>query len=134
MLFAKKVNLKMTQIRKQNWSAPAIMTVFILICMFIVFSFETIGILRRESNLDHRIIYINKGINLFMFYSLKLVTIKGQSNKDIQINDYTESITADVETITSKIKIDTIKKKEETNEKMMKMLYDAINPSEANFA
>jgi len=67
MLFAKKVNLKMNQIRKQNWSAPAIMTVFILICMFVVFSFETIGILRRESNLDHRVIYIDKGIYCFVY-------------------------------------------------------------------
>jgi len=60
--------------------------------------------------------------------------IKGQNNKDNLFNDQTETITVDRETITSKIKFDTIKMKEETNEKMMKMLYDAINPSEENFA
>lgn len=61
MLFVKKCSGKINQIRKQNWSAPAIMTVFILISMFLVFSFESIGILRRETNLDHRVVYLDKG-------------------------------------------------------------------------
>lgn len=62
MLFVNKCMGKVNQIRNKNWSAPAIMTVFILISMFLVFSFESIGILRRETNLDHRVIYLKNGI------------------------------------------------------------------------
>jgi hypothetical protein len=70
MLFVKKCMGKVNQIRKQNWSAPAIMTVFILISMFLVFSFESIGILRRETNLDHRVVYLDTGIlNLLTIFS-----------------------------------------------------------------
>jgi hypothetical protein len=61
MLSVNKFMSKVNILRKQNWSAPAIMTVFIIICMFLVFSFESIGILRRETNLYHRVVYINKG-------------------------------------------------------------------------
>lgn len=64
MLFVKKCLGKVNQMRKQNWSAPAIMTVFILICMFLVFSFESIGVLRRENNLNHRVVYLDQGIEL----------------------------------------------------------------------
>ena len=42
---------KFEAIRKKNWSAPAIMSVFILICMLIVYSFEAIGLLNKERNL-----------------------------------------------------------------------------------
>jgi len=62
MLFVNKCMGKVNQIRKQNWSAPAKMCVFIIICMFLVFSFESIGILRRETNLDRRVIYLDNGI------------------------------------------------------------------------
>ena len=68
MLFAKKIVGKVNQVRKQNWSAPAIMSVFILICMFLVFSFETIGLFRRETNLDHRMIYLDNGIYIYIFF------------------------------------------------------------------
>ncbi len=62
MLYVNKSIEKINKFRKQNWSAPAIMTVFILSSMFLVFSFESIGILRRETNLDHRTFYLDNGI------------------------------------------------------------------------
>ncbi len=49
--FARKAN----QFRKQNWSAPTIMSAFIVVCMVLVFSFESIGLLNKEKNLDFRI-------------------------------------------------------------------------------
>jgi len=37
--------------RKRTWSAPMFMSVFIITSMLLVFSFEQIGIFRKESNL-----------------------------------------------------------------------------------
>ncbi len=48
--FFKKAN----QIRKQNWSAPAIMTVFIIVSMVIIFSMESLGLAKKEKNLEFR--------------------------------------------------------------------------------
>ena len=41
---------------KQRWSAHTIFGLFIVICMIIVLSFETIGLARKEMNIDYRII------------------------------------------------------------------------------
>ena len=49
------VTKKAIEIKKNKCSAPFTLTVFILICMMIIFSLETIGILRKEKNLDYRI-------------------------------------------------------------------------------
>ena len=46
---------KFNQIRKQNWSAPTIMSVFIVICMGCIFSLESLGLLNKEKNLNYRI-------------------------------------------------------------------------------
>ncbi len=53
MMFS-KVSIKLNQLRKKNWSAPTIMSVFILISMIIVFSFEAIGLAKKEKNLEFR--------------------------------------------------------------------------------
>ena len=45
---------KVNQIRKQNWSAPTIFSVFITICMIIIYSMESLGITNREKNLEFR--------------------------------------------------------------------------------
>lgn len=45
---------KANRIRKRKWSAPAVMSVFILICMIVVFSFESLGILNKDKNLEYR--------------------------------------------------------------------------------
>jgi hypothetical protein len=53
---------KVNQFRKQNWSAPSVMTAFIIISMFMVYSFETIGILNKERNIDFRVSSPEKSI------------------------------------------------------------------------
>lgn len=55
MMFSRNLMKKANQIRKQNWSAPTIMSVFIVCSMILVFSFESIGLLNKEKNLDFRI-------------------------------------------------------------------------------
>lgn len=62
MMFAKNLIRKANQLRKQNWSAPTIMSAFIILCMFMVYSFETIGILNKERNVDFRISSPEKSI------------------------------------------------------------------------
>ena len=53
-MFNKRFIRKANQFRKQNWSAPAIMSVLILVGMIIIFSFETIGLTNKEKNLELR--------------------------------------------------------------------------------
>jgi hypothetical protein len=55
MMCSKNFARKANQFRKQNWSAPTIMSAFIVVCMVLVFSFESIGLLNKEKNLDFRI-------------------------------------------------------------------------------
>jgi len=57
MKLAKSTINKLYLLRKKNWSAPAIISAFILVCMIIVYSFETIGLLNKERNLDMRFSY-----------------------------------------------------------------------------
>ena len=49
-----KAIMKLNNLRKKQWSAPATMTVFILICMLIVFSMEALGLTNKEKNLQLR--------------------------------------------------------------------------------
>merc|ERR1712032_247715 len=46
------VNKKYTEYRRKYWSAPMLMSVFIIISMLAVFSFEQIGLFKKENNLD----------------------------------------------------------------------------------
>lgn len=55
MKIAKNTLKKLSQLRKKNWSAPAIISAFILTMMIIVYSFESIGLLNKERNLDMRL-------------------------------------------------------------------------------
>ena len=55
MTFSKKFALKFYQFRHKNWSAPTIMSVFIVICMIVIYSMESIGLLHKEKNLIYRI-------------------------------------------------------------------------------
>jgi hypothetical protein len=48
------ITTKMNKIRKQNWSAPAIMTVFLLFCMLLIYGLENIGLMNKERNLLYR--------------------------------------------------------------------------------
>ncbi len=55
MHYVEQIGKKFNRIRKQNWSAPTIMAVFILSCMLIIFSLESLGLANKEKNLDYRI-------------------------------------------------------------------------------
>ena len=63
-MFTKNFSRKANQFRKQNWSAPTIMSAFIIVCMVLVFSFESIGLLNKEKNLDFRISTPEKSKNI----------------------------------------------------------------------
>ena len=67
MKISKILITKAKYIRKQNWSAPTIMSVFIIICMIIVFSFETMGLANKERNLEFRHTTPEKSIFLLIF-------------------------------------------------------------------
>lgn len=51
----KDIYKKFNHMRKQNWSAPTIMSVFIAICMICIFSLESIGLLNKSANLNYRL-------------------------------------------------------------------------------
>ena len=51
---ARKYLKKINSIKHKNWSAPAIMSGFLILCMIIVFSFESLGLTNKEINLIHR--------------------------------------------------------------------------------
>ena len=53
---AKVLCRRFNQIRKQNWSAPTVMSVFIIICMLCIFSLESLGLMNNSQNLSHRIV------------------------------------------------------------------------------
>jgi hypothetical protein len=43
-----------TKLRKQKWSTPTIMTIFIMICMFLIYGMEQVGLANKNKNLLHR--------------------------------------------------------------------------------
>jgi hypothetical protein len=53
--YVSQLGKKFNRIRKKNWSAPTIMAAFILSCMLIIYSFESLGLSNKEKNLDYRI-------------------------------------------------------------------------------
>lgn len=68
-IFSKKIN----SVRRQNWSAPAIMSAFLLISMIIIFSFETLGLSNKDKNLEVRTFTPEKRIYkkiILIFYFL----------------------------------------------------------------
>lgn len=54
--------------RMNNLSAPGIITVFLLICLLVVYGMETLGLSNKEHNVEMRVTNLNLGI-LFIFYS-----------------------------------------------------------------
>ena len=65
MLYARVIAKNINQIRKQHWSAPTIMTVIICFFMLLIHSFETVGILNKERNIEYRIESPENGKNFF---------------------------------------------------------------------
>jgi hypothetical protein len=45
---------KMLRLRKARWSTPSIMTAFILICMFLIYGMENLGLTNKDKNLLFR--------------------------------------------------------------------------------
>ena len=56
------------------------------------------------------------------------------NNKKTEINDSAENLIVPETTVFSKAKKDTQKMKEQTIDKMMKMLLDSVNPSILNYS
>ena len=118
---AKVLCRKFNQIRKQNWSAPTVMSVFIIICMLCIFSLESLGLMNNAHNLSNRIVTPEINIKVIndktRFESLSsensINTIK--TNKS---NNVKNKITVKEEVIQHQIHE---KKKEALND----LLYDA---------
>lgn len=79
------LNRKLNEIKKRNCSAPFTLTVFLISSMLIIFSLESLGLLRKEKNLDYRIPTPE--------ISIKLVNIenKGEFSKIQEISEFTEN-------------------------------------------
>lgn len=55
MKLSKKLSLRFYRFRHQNWSAPSLVSFFLVACMIIIYSFETLGLLHKEKNLEYRL-------------------------------------------------------------------------------
>lgn len=132
MLFSKSFLRKANQFRKQKWSAPTVMGVFILICMMLVFGFESLGIAQKEKNLDYRIVTPEKCKSNFFYFLLILVIETITKDKISSISKNKANPTnKDLEVVSERIKVLTMKNKEEQTEQLMNMLvkgaHDQIN-------
>jgi hypothetical protein len=109
--FMKKAN----KFRKQNWSAPTTMAVFIIICMIIIFSFETIGLAKKEKNLDYRHVTPEKII--------KIVGEKKAQSGNSSINERYDFLLFKTRAVlNNQIKSIYMKNKEQHLEQMLKMM------------
>jgi hypothetical protein len=119
MMFTKNLLRKVNQFRKQNWSAPTIMTVFIITCMIIIFSFESLGLANKEKNLEFRYTTPEKSI-----YHLILVirTVSESTMRGVvEQNDLGDLM------LIQKLKVVSEKNKEDHIELMMRILFDGAN-------
>ena len=118
MKFTKAIIKKANHLRKKNWSAPTIMSVFIIICMMIIFSFETLGLANKEKNLDYRHTTPEKSkqlLNIGIKTVSEHISETGSSNYEISNEIITNKLI-------DKLKFLTERSKEETMEKMLKIL------------
>ena len=60
MLYRNYLSLKYTQYKKKTWSAPLLMSGFLIICLLLVFSLEEVGLFRKENNLNNQVMHIGK--------------------------------------------------------------------------
>ena len=124
MRFTKDFMKKANHTRKQNWSAPATMGVFILICMFIVYSFELLGLTNKEKNLEFRNSNRNEKGKIYshLYLVIKAFSQNKFENKKSKINNSTHDI-SNLKLI-DKIKFLSRINKQESQEKMLKILND----------
>mmetsp|Transcript_2298 Transcript_2298/g.2361 ORF Transcript_2298/g.2361 Transcript_2298/m.2361 type:complete len:161 (-) Transcript_2298:61-543(-) len=69
---------KFNDFKKQTCSAPFTLTVFLISSMLIIFSLESLGLLRKEKNLDYRIPTPE--------VTIKLLDIENKLEKNLQEN------------------------------------------------
>ena len=105
-------------LRKKNWSAPTIMSAFILFCMLLVYGFETLGLLNKERNLDMRSSNPESSIKL-KERDFKLLNKEKNYSKIIVQRNLTKN-----DYITKKIKHDSKKNKEKNIEFNKRILID----------
>jgi hypothetical protein len=98
----------------ERWSAPKKMTLFILICMIVVFSFESLGLTNKEGNLE-----IRKA-------SVILVQTEG---KEINHSPHSDIPT---QNLAEKLTSITQKTREEKKEKMFQMLIEGAHNPDPN--
>lgn len=123
MRFSTKVLCKkFNQIRKQNWSAPAIMSAFIIACMLCIFSLESLGLLNNSQNINNRI--FNQDYNIKIIHEVKvnnkekLSIISSNKSNNFIINKQTVLLE-------EPIKSEIFKKKNKKNKKLL--LEGALN-------
>jgi hypothetical protein len=81
------LNRKLNEIKKRNCSAPFTLTVFLITSMLIIFSLESLGLLRKEKNLDYRIPTPEINIKLVNIENNKI-----QENSEFTENKYFKSL------------------------------------------
>lgn len=83
--YSLKNNKRSYVLRLKNWSAPAIFSVLILICMFIIYCCETLGIAHKESNLIYRLNTVEKQ---FINTQLNEYHLLNKEKHNLSVNNY----------------------------------------------
>ncbi len=107
---------KAKRIAKQTWAGPGKFAVFIVLCIFVVATFESLGLSNREKNLEFR--------NL----SNMVIATEGSDPAEISYADLNKSTkikNLDAEEINQKIKISALKNIEDKNLERGNMLLNA---------
>lgn len=107
---------KAKRFAKQTWAGPGKFGVFIILCIFVVATFESLGLSNREKNIEFR--------NL----SNLVIATEGQDPSDISyadLNKPTKIKNLNDEEFNHKIKISTQKNIEDKNLERGKMLLNA---------
>jgi len=105
---------KAKRIAKQTWAGPGKFAVFIVLCIFVVATFESLGLSNREKNIEFR--------------NLSNMVIATEGTEEISyadLNKPTKIKNLDTEELNQKIKISTLKNIEDKNLERGKMLLNA---------
>lgn len=75
---------RVIDLKKQNCSAPFTLSVFLIACMIMIFSLESLGILQKEKNLDYRLPTPE--------VSIRLLDLEGKLEKENKDNKNVEKL------------------------------------------
>ena len=118
-LFSKNFLRQVYRLRKQQWSAPTVMSILIIFFMILVFTFESIGLLNKEKNLDFRSNAPEKSILVIKTSAeIKIGTTIEELKKIEEPNE---------KVLISKLKCVNEKSKEENQEQMIKILIEGAH-------